>query len=150
MIERADHEQAGGTAEPERQDVVGRFPIEVVVGVHHPFGPVGRARRVHQAEQVLRPSVGPGRPVCSRAQAARVPLRIRIDEHDRRRAPRVRRKLRIGEQQQFVPLKQTGQTAAVGVVYQRFFGRKFSGLITIRVASASAKRPAAVDAVLLH
>lgn len=58
--------------------------------------------------------------------------------------------IRIGEQQQFVPLKQTGQTAAVGVVYQRFFGRKFSGLITIRVASASAKKPAAVDAVLLH
>lgn len=51
-----------------------------------------------------------------------------------------------------VPLMQGSATGGPGsrVVYQRFFGRAFTGTLTFTVVAADAHRPAEIDAVLLH
>lgn len=66
--------------------------------------------------------------------------------------PRLGRiEIQIGAQQPWRPLDQTAsRQQRFAVVYQRFFGRKFSSTISLRVAKASPTRIAAVDAILLH
>ncbi|WP_370250114.1 hypothetical protein [Nocardioides sp.] len=59
--------------------------------------------------------------------------------------------MRTGPRQPFLALDQVSDsTSVIGVVYQRYFNREFTGVITFRVRTASAKRPALLDAVLLH
>ena len=43
MIERADHQQPRVGVQPEHQRLIGRLPVDVLVGQHHALGPVGRA-----------------------------------------------------------------------------------------------------------
>jgi hypothetical protein len=43
MVERSGDEQAVVFAEAERNDVVDALPVEIIVGVHDPFRPIGRA-----------------------------------------------------------------------------------------------------------
>ena len=54
MVERADHQQPRIGVQSQRQRLIGRFPVDVLIGEHHALGPVGGARRVHQPHQVAR------------------------------------------------------------------------------------------------
>ena len=54
MVERAGHQQALVAGQPKRDDVIHAFPVEIIVGVHHAFRPIGGAGGVHQAEQLVR------------------------------------------------------------------------------------------------
>ena len=54
MIERADHQQPRVGVQSQHQRLVGRLPVDVLVGQHHALGPVRGARRVHQPHQVAR------------------------------------------------------------------------------------------------
>ncbi|CAN5530390.1 hypothetical protein BH11ACT8_BH11ACT8_31630 [soil metagenome] len=59
--------------------------------------------------------------------------------------------LRIGAQQPWIRIDQAATTSTpFAVVYQHFFGRRFSGTVSIRVRQASRRHPAVVDAVLVH
>ncbi len=58
--------------------------------------------------------------------------------------------MQIGAQQKFVPLNQTKGSGTFTIAFQRYFGRKFSGQIVLRVLSASSSKPAKIDAILLH
>lgn len=62
-----------------------------------------------------------------------------------------RLEIQVGAQASWVPLDQvSADEQSFAVVYQRFFGRKFTGKISIRALRARTSRPALVDAVLLH
>src|ERR1700682_3675679 len=52
MIERAGDQQPCIAAETERQHMIRRFPVDVVVSQHHAFWPIGGAGGVHQPHQV--------------------------------------------------------------------------------------------------
>lgn len=59
--------------------------------------------------------------------------------------------MQIGAQQPWAPLEQvSSKQRPLAVVYQRFFGRAFSGTVSLRVVRASNARPAQVDADLLR
>ncbi len=52
VIERADDEQSRLGAEPQRDRLVRRLPVEIIVREHHALGTIGRARGIHQPHQV--------------------------------------------------------------------------------------------------
>ena len=54
MVERADHQQARFGVQAQRQRLVGRLPVEILVSEHHALGAIGGARGVHQPHQVAR------------------------------------------------------------------------------------------------
>ena len=54
VVKRAGHQQARVGTERQRDDVIHALPIEIAVGVHDAFRPVGGAGGVHQAEQLIR------------------------------------------------------------------------------------------------
>ena len=82
VIKRTGHQQTRVGGEPERDDVIHALPIEVIVGVHHAFRPIGRARGVHQAKQFIRPAQMHGRGRGIGRKDRRVDLR-RLVEQDR-------------------------------------------------------------------
>ena len=54
VVKRTCHQQAVILIKPKRNDMIDAFPVEIIVGVHHAFRPIGGAGRVHQAEQFVR------------------------------------------------------------------------------------------------
>lgn len=93
----------------------------------------------------------------SRKKGATITLRAKRAREIRILAPQGgnlgKVEMQIGAQQPFVPLQQTTRSGGSGtftVAFQRFFGRKFSGQIVLRVLAASSSKPAKIDAILLH
>ena len=66
--------------------------------------------------------------------------------------PRLGRiEMQVGALQPWMPLNQVApDEQRFTVAYQRFFGRRFSGQISLRVISAGAAKPAELDAILLR
>ena len=82
MIKRPEHQQPIHRSQPESHHMVHALPIEIVIAVRDALRSVGRARRVHKAEQVF----GPARRHRRRSEPLRnkvtaVVLGLRI-EHD--------------------------------------------------------------------
>ena len=82
MIERSRDQQAVDRAQAECNDVGSALPVEVGIAVHYAFGPIGRARGVHQTEQIIgRRGVHRGTRLRRGGQPSAVPLRRRLNTH---------------------------------------------------------------------
>ena len=97
MVERTDHQQSRLGIQPQRQGLIGRFPVDVLISEHHALRAIRGARCVHQPHQVarLRGCIGAG--AMSGAKPGGAGLRGFVEQHDRhvacrgsRRTPRRR------------------------------------------------------------
>ena len=98
MIERAGDQQPCIAAEAERQHVIRRFPVDVLVSQHHALRPVGGAGGVHQPHQVgWKPAMRRCR-LRIRCKPRGVGLRCFIDQDDGRGSGRARAEFLVGDQ----------------------------------------------------
>ncbi len=69
-------------AKAERDNVIGALPVEIVVAVHDALRAVRRARRIHEAEEVVGLGCVHWRGSCRPGEACAVALRRLLEEDD--------------------------------------------------------------------